>query len=674
LEKFQHVCDSHSKVVPSENLSTEQLYSVIQSNYEKYKLSVPCSLLYLNDSSGSSVLQLKSCTGFNLAENCLVPRAISLDQYGSTTSPIAVTVIETIATKNSIEIAAMQKPFSSIQRLAKVISFPIAPKGPEWVSGVLILGLSQENSHDNDFISLLASQTTELISVAQRFEAANSTLSAQLQLQTINLLRTSRAYAEQQQQRALESERHAKYYLDLSSMLSHEVRNVLQAQNCAVELLKFQLNQRNGLIQKDFSEFTSQDLVALRTGSAQDAESIQSLSCSMQHQSFLTNSVLEGAKLEANKLVLNEFPFEVTQKINEVVQMLRPQALANQSNLLFNNLAQNGPVFINSDPDRLTEILVNLLVNALKFSKQGKVTVELRVAEVLSDFTTLQLEVIDSGLGMTEVELSNLFRPFYQTDIVSNNAASYGGSGLGLFYTKKFIELMGGNITVRSEKGRGSTFSFTIRGKTVENGSEEMKDAIKEASSPASTSKNRNSYSTRARLASEVAGINLRSSTRSNTLSCNSNDSYSSSNEDRKCVLVVDDNAVNRRLLCRLVENEGCKAVMAADGQEAYEIFCRAQPPVDLILLDIQMPVMDGIACAKLIRQFERDRFSATAVPIVCVTGSNDSLSLEGAKAVGVTDVISKPMNRSQLQASLKNYLHHEMNSPRIPLKRVRRL
>jgi signal transduction histidine kinase/CheY-like chemotaxis protein len=314
----------------------------------------------------------------------------------------------------------------------------------------------------------------------------------------------------------------------------------------------------------------------------------------------IINDILDYSKLEAGKIELESVDFSPEQLVDGVVSLLSARAMGKGLGLSM-NLSPETPLWVRGDPTRLRQILFNLIGNAVKFADKGNVSV-IGSHRVTGDGALeLRFEVRDTGIGITEEARSRLFARFSQAD--SSTTRKFGGTGLGLAICKQLTELMGGEIGVVSQPGRGSAFFFTIRCGLGEQPAEP--------------------HSTEADTASSAATRKLR-------------------------ILVAEDNSVNqlfiKMMLCRL----GHLVDVVANGAEAVEAVKRV--PYDLVLMDIQMPEMDGPTAAKVIRQLDRP---ICRIPIIALTANAMLGQREEYLSVGMDDYVSKPIERSLLLAAM---------------------
>ena len=430
----------------------------------------------------------------------------------------------------------------------------------------------------------------------------------------VKTLAEEKERAEQQAKRAEEAEKNAQYYLAFSNMLAHEIRNPLNAISCSVELLKSELKSREAILTRPLHQLSYQDLAQLRQQLHLDREVIEAIDTCVKHQTVVANGVLESAKIEANKMELSQIEFDVKNKIYDVIKMLKPQADRSQVKIYLTAGVED--IVIKGDPDRFSAILTNLLSNAIKFTKNGSISIFLDVLSITPEETTLHIVTEDSGIGMTQQQIDNLFQRFSQA--TSETFHEHGGSGLGLYYSKRFIELMGGSINVKSQVGKGTTFDFTIKGGTV--------DPKERLSSNSSIS---------------LPSLNHPPSSPSQ------NENHEEASPQK--ILLVEDNLINQMLVSRLIQKGGLTCQIAADGVEALKALEKSNYNFDLILMDIQMPNMNGIEATKEIRNREEQFKKTKRIPIIGLSGVTDQELITKATHVGMDDYISKPVSGKAL-------------------------
>ncbi len=306
----------------------------------------------------------------------------------------------------------------------------------------------------------------------------------------------------------------------------------------------------------------------------------------------ILNDVLDFSKIEAGKLEIESVPFHLTHLLTDLVTLQRLMAEEKGLSLTL-SIDPSTPLWIRSDPLRITQILNNLLANAIKFTSRGQV--ELRVSVTQSNF--LHMEIRDEGVGMTPTQVSQLFQPFCQAD--SSTTRIYGGTGLGLAICKQLCDRMDGQIQVQSQLGGGSVFTIFL--------------PFQQASALEATGS-----TPVLPLQQDFAGARL---------------------------LLAEDHVLNRQLLLALLKKVNVEVHIAANGEEVLDMLTQSEQDFDLILMDIQMPVMDGITATRHIRS--DNRFDA--LPIVAVTANAMSDERAICLAAGMQDYLLKPLDREAL-------------------------
>ena len=325
----------------------------------------------------------------------------------------------------------------------------------------------------------------------------------------------------------------------------------------------------------------------------------------------LIDNVLDVSKIESGKLQLEARAFSVRDVVATVRSIIEHRA--HRRGLDFRvDIAPDVPALLVGDSQRFGQVLVNLCGNGVKFTKTGQVAVVIGVASTSEHAVVLAVSVSDTGIGMTPEQLQRLFQPFTQAD--PSTTRRFGGSGLGLAICKQLIELMNGSITARSEAGRGSTFSFTVQlGRA---------DTAAAAQPPLD--------------AEPITDYGL--------LDPLENDKPLSG----LTVLVVEDNELNQLVAAELLrEVAGARVIVCPSGPSALEFL--AKRSVDAVLMDIQMPGMDGFETTRRIRQDPRHR----TLPIIAITAHATEQDRVQCLAAGMTDYITKPFEPALLFAML---------------------
>jgi CheY-like chemotaxis protein/HPt (histidine-containing phosphotransfer) domain-containing protein len=322
----------------------------------------------------------------------------------------------------------------------------------------------------------------------------------------------------------------------------------------------------------------------------------------------LINDILDISKIEAEKMTVERIPHDIAQTAVEVVSMLRPRAVAKQLALRVEFVGPI-PTKVKTDPLRLKQVLVNLLGNAIKFTEQGEVCLKIS-AERLKSASHIQFDVCDTGIGMTSEQMGRLFQPFVQAD--DSMTRRYGGTGLGLVISRRLAQYMGGDLRVKSEIGKGSIFSLWFDGGALD-------------------------------------GVELRRDLTEATLNVETEAVPSEQITLRGRILLAEDGIDNQHLLTMYLTMAGAEVIVAPNGKEACEKVRTDR--FDLVLMDMQMPEMDGYtATSELRRQGFR-------LPIIALTAHAMSGDRARCLAAGCTDYLTKPIDRELLLRTTASYL-----------------
>ncbi len=334
----------------------------------------------------------------------------------------------------------------------------------------------------------------------------------------------------------------------------------------------------------------------------------------------LIDNILDLSKIEAGKIVLENLTFSVYQTVADVIQLLR--VLARTKDLKLNSrISREIPTLVRGDAHRLRQVLTNLAANAIKFTERGGVTLEVALESQSDDRAMLRFSVTDTGIGIRPDQVSALFSPFVQAD--DSTTRKYGGTGLGLAISKQLVEMMGGKIGVESRPGQGSTFWFT---------------AVFERASEAA-----------------LAAIEKPLSIRLQTIGSEASDGgfltpNEGSDRGRQArILVAEDDVTNRAVALAQLEKLGYEAVAVANGAEA--VAALQTGGYDLVLMDCEMPVMDGFEATRLIRQSRNPH-----IPILALTASAMSGDRERCIRERMDGYLSKPVDRQQLAEVLAQW------------------
>lgn len=337
----------------------------------------------------------------------------------------------------------------------------------------------------------------------------------------------------------------------------------------------------------------------------------------------LVNDLIDLARIETGHLELFSERFNLVDMLENIVQMLSRTAQCKQLELSL-NLTDNLPEFLIGDQLRLQQVLVNLIGNALKFTAEGSVEVSTAVGSMVDDAVPITFVVRDTGIGIEASKLEKIFETFTQAD--SSITRQYGGSGLGLAISRRLVEAMGGHLQVESVPGVGSSFSFTVR-LCLSHDWSNQDDADKQN---CMEEKNRQTIS----RPENVVALPL--------------------------VLLVDDALENRELLRLLLKKKSITLHEACNGCEALDMF--EQNEYVLILMDIQMPIMDGYTATRLIRDVEQ-RTGREKTPIVALTAHAYEADVRASMEAGCDDHIAKPFKKEALFRCLARYIDERQNA-----------
>jgi two-component system, sensor histidine kinase len=338
------------------------------------------------------------------------------------------------------------------------------------------------------------------------------------------------------------------------------------------------------------------DLLSHSNLTAVEKSYLETIRTSGRHLLAIVDDVLDFSRSESGRLRIENVTFSLKEVLDQTMEFVTPQASEMGIDFHFVVDGANLPV-VRGDPRRLRQVLLNLLGNALKFTSKGSVTA--RVHHRLEGRAVkLHVDVVDTGVGMSPEKLKNLFRSFDLNG--TSTKRDYGGIGLGLTISKRLVEAMGGDLKVESSQGIGSRFWFSV--------------ALE--------------------LSSEPKAINL---------------------DTRKLqpvrVLIADDGAVNRKLLSQMLGRYGHQVTSARDGVEAIEMMVRGM--FDIVLMDVQMPVMDGIEATRLIRDLPAPR---GGIPVIGLTASIMPEEFQHCIAAGMNKVLAKPIDWEQLLFEMAKY------------------
>ncbi len=329
----------------------------------------------------------------------------------------------------------------------------------------------------------------------------------------------------------------------------------------------------------------------------------------------IINDILDISKIEAGKIAIEHMEFNLSNMIHDTVSYISQQA--KEKGLAFHCLIDPSvPRKLKGDPLRLGEIISNLISNAVKFTEAGEIRIVVRCLERQTDQVELQFEVSDTGIGMTKEQLDHIFDAFVQAD--NTTTRRFGGTGLGLAISKGLAELMGGTLEVDSIEHKGSTFLLTLRLGVVE----------------------------------ETQKLGVYADQHSAVLQ----NEYSL---EGYTVLLAEDNSINQQIIIELLQNQGMVVDATDNGRQAVQLF-QSMPAnkYQLVLLDLQMPELDGYETAKQIRLLD------SKIPILAMSARSMAEEKEKCFAVGMNAHIAKPVDVDLLFATMAKWLHQANGIP----------
>lgn len=322
----------------------------------------------------------------------------------------------------------------------------------------------------------------------------------------------------------------------------------------------------------------------------------------------IINDILDFSKIEAGRLELETIPFNLMNTLNELIEIFSEQAAWKEIKLI-SAIAKDVPFSVEGDPVRLRQVLINLVSNALKFTEQGEIIINAGNIELTADYVVIKFEVIDTGIGIQPEALPLIFERFSQAD--GSTTRHFGGTGLGLAISQQLTELMGGEIGVQSVAGVGSTFWFTVH-------------------------------------------LNIFSGQLPQPEYKRVDDNCSRTAPSSITMLVVEDTKVNREVCNELLKHIGYQATFANNGVEALELLLKEH--FDIVLMDCQMPLMDGYEATIKYREWEKKR-GLGRLPIIALTGNAMEEDRQRCLDAGMDDYVKKPFNLVQLRDVLARWI-----------------
>jgi PAS domain S-box-containing protein len=333
-------------------------------------------------------------------------------------------------------------------------------------------------------------------------------------------------------------------------------------------------------------------------------EDLRTLQFSGESLLHIINDILDFTKLDSGKIELSAIDFNLRELAQSLYQSFSFKA--KEKSIVFDvEYDDKMPFYVKGDNFRLSQVLNNLISNAIKFTQDGFVKLKIEMIEAQGTSYLTQFSVIDSGIGIAEDKQVKIFEQFTQAD--SDTTRLYGGTGLGLSISAQLVELMGSSIVVTSTPGKGSKFQFAMV----------LQEGVKTDPS---------SVTTTTKVVSK------------------SNEQF-----EGKLILLAEDNVFNANIARRFITGWGAQLEIVVDGRQALEFVARRK--YDLILMDVQMPVLDGFACTRKIRKHFKD------IPIIAITASPRNEIINEIVACGMNDFVSKPFKPNELRNKLLEYL-----------------
>jgi PAS domain S-box-containing protein len=321
----------------------------------------------------------------------------------------------------------------------------------------------------------------------------------------------------------------------------------------------------------------------------------------------LINDILDFSRIEADQLYLENQRFNLRMTVEDTVDIVALDAYEKGINLTC-IIEPNVPLELIGDPGRLRQVLINLLGNAVKFTENGEVSIHVQLENETNEKVTIYVSVKDTGIGIPEMEINNLFKPFSQ---VNKKNSKFGGTGLGLAISRRIVQLMGGTIKVKSQEGQGSKFYFSATFKKYVQGKRHQK---------------------------------------TNQLDISD-----------KTILIADSQPAYRSMLSNLLDNIGCQHREASDGQNALSIIrdsLNSDQPIDLVLIDMHLSKIDGIKLGKLIKSDP----TISHIPMIMITFVGQRGDIAMLQDIGFSAYLNKPVKQTLLHKSLQKIFNAKLS------------
>ncbi|RED19503.1 signal transduction histidine kinase [Flavobacterium cutihirudinis] len=372
------------------------------------------------------------------------------------------------------------------------------------------------------------------------------------------------------------AEKASKARSEFLSTVSHELRTPLNAINGITHLLLEDNPKKNQL------------------------KYLESLKFSGNYLTTFINEILEINKIDSTKIEIENISFNLKELLTNIQSSLKELATANKN--YFNlEIDEAIPDNLIGDPTKLSQIILNLINNALKFTQNGHVNVIAKLYTIEEENATVYFEIVDTGIGIPEDKLQSVFESFSQGSIEVNR--KYGGTGLGLTIVKKLIELLGGEIKLKSEVGKGSTFTFKLNF----NINKEPLEVVEETTKL-----------------------------------------YSDKQLEHKSILLIEDNKINQMITRKMLENKAINCEIVDNGEEAVELLKVKR--FDMVLMDVHLPGINGTTATKLIREFDK------TTPIIALTAISLDENRDMLLSFGMNDVITKPFVPDEFYSTIAKF------------------
>jgi len=344
--------------------------------------------------------------------------------------------------------------------------------------------------------------------------------------------------------------------------------------------------------------------------------SLSKIGDASSHLLGIINDILDMSKIEAGKMELFSVEYNIEQMIQKVLTVIHLRSDEKKQDLSL-NIDKNIPKFVIGDDQRLAQVLTNLLYNAVKFTpEEGKICLDISLIKEEDDICELRFEVADNGIGITPEKQKKLFDAFVQAENVTTRI--YGGTGLGLSISKRIVEMMNGHIWVESDLGKGAKFIFTVK-----------LERYKESDD--------SSYGY-----DKSDGEGLAKAVRDGILK-------------GKYLLIAEDVEINREILISLLEESGLIFDCAVNGREAYDMVAANPDKYDIVLMDLQMPLMGGLEASRLIRSLPERRRGR--LPIIAMTANVFKEDIDACFDAGMDDHLGKPLDIDKVFEKLIKFL-----------------